>query len=258
MNIMKALAISAVVVLLTCSTAFADVQLSMQNGRVSIVAKDATVRQILTEWARVGQTKIVNVERIPGGPLTLELTNVPEQQALDLLLRSISGYMAAARQVGAAPNVSLYDRIVVMPTPVAPRAAVAAAPPPPAAYPQPQFPQPQPADDDVDDERPQPAVPMPVPAPAQRAPVFNSFPQPQVMPTPTTVQTTVAPQVMPPMQQPFGGAQGQVPVAQPQATPTAPFGGVAVPGMVVQPPQPTQPGVVVPGQPRRPGEPEGL
>ena len=55
------------------STASADVQLTMQNGRVSIVAKDATVRQILTEWARVGQTKIVNVERVPGGPMTLEL-----------------------------------------------------------------------------------------------------------------------------------------------------------------------------------------
>ena len=58
----------------------------MQDGRVSIVAKDATVRQILTEWARVGQTKIVNVERIPGGPMTIELTNVPEAHALEILL----------------------------------------------------------------------------------------------------------------------------------------------------------------------------
>jgi hypothetical protein len=64
------------------SPASADVLLSLQNGRVTIVAKDATVRQILTEWARVGQTKIVNVERIPGTPLTIELRDVPEQQAL--------------------------------------------------------------------------------------------------------------------------------------------------------------------------------
>ena len=35
----------------------AEVQLSIRNGRVTIVAKDATVRQILTEWARVGKTK---------------------------------------------------------------------------------------------------------------------------------------------------------------------------------------------------------
>ena len=51
--------------------ASADVELSIHDGRVTIVAKDATVRQILTEWARVGRTKIVNVERIPGGPMTL-------------------------------------------------------------------------------------------------------------------------------------------------------------------------------------------
>ena len=87
MNMMKAAAIGAVALLLTCSSAFADVQLTLQDGRVSIVARDATVRQILTEWARVGQTKIVNVEKIPGPPMTLELTNMPEQQALDLTIQ---------------------------------------------------------------------------------------------------------------------------------------------------------------------------
>jgi len=94
---------------------------------VSIIAKDATVRQILTEWARVGQTKIVNVERIPGGPVTLELKNVPEEQALDVLLRSVSGFMAAPRPQQVA-TLSRFDRIVVMPTSVAPRAAVSSAP----------------------------------------------------------------------------------------------------------------------------------
>jgi hypothetical protein len=253
MNMMKLAAIGAVALLLTCSSAFADVQLTLQDGRVSIVAKDATLRQILAEWARVGQTKIVNADRVAGPPMTLELTNMPEQQALDLLLRSLTGYMAAARPNPGPANVSTYDRIVVMPAPVQPRAALASAPPPgsptPAAYPQPNFPQPQVAEDDADDERPQPNVPMP--QPVQRAPVFTTFP--------ATQSSTVAPQVMPP-----GGfpqpQQQQPPVAQPQPTPTAPpYGGVAVPGMVVQPPQ--QPGVqngIVPGQPvRRPGGPDG-
>jgi len=31
-------------------------QLTIQDGRVSLIAKDATVRQILAEWARIGQT----------------------------------------------------------------------------------------------------------------------------------------------------------------------------------------------------------
>jgi len=243
MKKMNALAGLVALLVLTASTAFADVTVTMQDGRVTIVAKDATVRQILTEWARVGQTKIVNVERIPGGPMTLELTNVPEGQALDLLLRSVSGYMTAPRPVAAA-NLSQFDRVVVMPTSAAPRPAMAAQPPASGpTFAQPQYtPPPQMnTDDDVDDERPAPNVQVPQIAmpggqmPNPRGPVFNTFPQPQV----------IAPQVMPP----GVNLPPQQQQAQPTTTPTAPFGGVAVPGMVVQPAQ-------QPGQPRRPGGPE--
>jgi hypothetical protein len=257
MNKMKFSAIVAVAWLLAASSAFADVQLSIQNGRVTLVAKDATVKQILTEWARVGQTKILNVERIPGGPLTLELMDVPEQEALDVLLRSISGYMAAPREMAAA-NLSRFDRIVVMPTTAPPRSAAVAAPPATAQpqFQQPQFPAPaQPADDDADDERPAPNVPASNP----RGPIYNTFPQPQV----------VNPQAGP-NGGPGGAMPQQVPPPQqvtPGVFPTAPAGGVSVPGMIapapVQPGQvPGQPGVAgqpaVPVQPvRRPGGPEG-
>src|SRR5476651_97192 len=115
MNILKALTFGLAASLLAVSPAAADVQLTMQNGRVSLVAKDVTVRQILTEWARVGHTKIVNVERIPGGLISLELIDVPEAQALEVLLRTLSGYITAPRPVGEA-NLSVFDRIIVMPT----------------------------------------------------------------------------------------------------------------------------------------------
>src|SRR5437867_431334 len=82
-------AVAALMLIGSSSRLFADVQLTMQNGRVTVVAKDATLRQILSEWARVGQTKIVNGDRIPGGPLTIELRDVPEEQALKTLLRAI-------------------------------------------------------------------------------------------------------------------------------------------------------------------------
>src|SRR5436190_717723 len=145
----KSLSGAIVMALLTASVSSADVQLQLHDGRVSIVAKDATVRQILTEWARVGQTKVVNVERIPGGPVTLELSNMPEAQALDVLLRSVSGYMAAPRGASAA-NLSMFDRIIVMPTVAAPRPAASAAAPAPA-FQQPQFtPAAPPPDDDTD------------------------------------------------------------------------------------------------------------
>src|SRR5712664_1693320 len=151
MRKMNALTCLVSCLVLTASTAFAEVKVSMQDGRVFIVAKDATVRQILTEWARVGQTKIVNVERIPGSPVTLELDNVTEAQALDVLLRSLSGYITAPRAVGAA-NLSYYDRIIIMPTLASARPAPSASasasssasssPSPPVFQQAPPFPQP--------------------------------------------------------------------------------------------------------------------
>ena len=233
---MKTVTLGVAAWLFAVSTASADVNLTMQDGRVSLVAKDATVRQILAEWARVGQTKIVNMERVPGGPVTLELTNVPEAQALEVLLRALSGYITAPRAVAAA-NLSHFDRIIIMPTLAAARPA--SSPPPPAVFQQaPQFPPPQLAADDTDDDRPAP--PVPVPGGSPRGPVFNSFPQPQV----------VNPQAPLPMPQP--GAPVQTPAGQPSPTPVAPYGGVAVPGMVAPPP----PAPGQPGQPvRRPGGP---
>src|SRR5712692_10940958 len=112
---LTALAFAAFIGLAASSDASAEVHLTIQNGRVSLIAKDATLRQILAEWAKVGQTKIVNAERVPGGPLTLQFTNWPERQALDTLLRTLAGYVAQPRQIDVA-NLSHFDRIVVMPT----------------------------------------------------------------------------------------------------------------------------------------------
>src|SRR4051812_3390656 len=122
-------AILCTAVCLFAASASADVRISMQNGHVTVIAKDATVRQILTEWARVGQTKIVNAERVPGGPISLELNDVPESQALEILLRSLSGYITAPRPVQAA-NLSRFDRIIIMPTLASARPATSSPPPP--------------------------------------------------------------------------------------------------------------------------------
>jgi len=218
---------------LLAAPAFAgDVTLTMQNGRVTLVAKDATLRQILGEWARVGQTRIVNIDRIPGGPMTLELTNVPEEQALNILLRSLSGYVAAPRAV-EAPDVSRYDRILVMPTVAPARAATTttAASTPTVAF-QSSPAQPVQQDDDPDNN----------PA-AQRGPVFTPFPQPQIVnPGAAGPGNVQQPYVVPPgMQVPSNPI---VPATTPTGTPTSPAG-VAVPGMMV--PVPQQPATRRPG-----------
>jgi hypothetical protein len=251
MTFLRTPLIALFAVALTSSSASADVKVTIQNGRVSISAKDATVRQILTEWGRVGQTTIVNVERIPGGPQTIELTNVSETEALDVLLRSLSGFIAAPRTTPGGANASQFDRIVVMPTAAAPRAPMSvAAAPMPVPTPMPQVVAPQPVEDDVNDER-QPTPGAAPPPGVPRGPVFNQFPQPQVVnPNEPAGRAT-----------PFYPAQPQVaqppqPAQPPSAVPTAPFGGVAVPGMIVQPPPQSQPNQ--PGQPvRRPGGIEG-
>jgi len=232
-----ALTSAIVLCLLTASVSSADVHLQLHDGRVSIVAKDATVRQILAEWARVGQTKVVNVDRIPGGPLTLELNNIPEAQALEVLLRSVAGYMAAPRGTAVA-NLSVFDRIIVMPTAAAPRPAASSAAPAPT-FQQPQFtPAAPPPDDDADDP---PAAKVQMPQPP-RPPVFNAFPPPQVG-GPGAAGVPIVP----------GNGQTPSQPASYPSTPTAPNGGVAVPGMVVPAPPPlgtvSSPGTRVPDPP---------
>jgi hypothetical protein len=190
----------------------AEVRISMDNGKVTLKANNATVREILTEWAKVGHARIINGERVTGAPITIELTNVPEGQALDIILRSVAGYMAAPR-ASAEPNTSLYDRIMILPTSTAPRVTASA----PTAPSLPTFAPPPPivSSDDNDDARVQ--IPRP--------PIFNTFPP------------VVAPNGVPGVSLPTtpgagrGGANtpGQMPV------------GVAVPGMIVQPPTPQLP-----------------
>ena len=78
------------------------VQLQFHDGRVSMSAQNVPLRTILNEWARVGGTRIVNADRVPAGPVSIEFKDVPERQALDTLLRAASGYMAGPRQPGDA------------------------------------------------------------------------------------------------------------------------------------------------------------
>lgn len=130
-------ALAAFLLLLALPVASAsagELRLSIANGRVTIVAQDVTIRQILDEWSRVGQTRIVGAERLTGPTVTLELHDVPEGRALESLLRSASGYIAKPRvdTVGA----STFDRILIMPTSRPP--AMSAAPPPTFNNPRPQ------------------------------------------------------------------------------------------------------------------------
>ena len=107
----------------------AQVTVEFQDGKVRLQAQSVSVSQILAEWARRGRTTIVNGERVPGPAVTLELQDVSEQQALDIVLRGVSGYLVAPRET-AVVGASTFDRIYILPTSSRPTNASALPQPP--------------------------------------------------------------------------------------------------------------------------------
>jgi hypothetical protein len=214
-------------------------QLQIAGGRVTLHAQNVPVRTILIEWARLSGATIVNGDRVVGAPVTLDLENVPERQALEIILRGVSGYMLAAREPGTA-GASIYDRIMILPTSIAPR-----NPPPASASPifsnapggivrpiAPRVPEGQDADDDQNVAAGDAdGVPLPRPVTIQR-------------PTPNPIGAPVMP--LPPV-----GVQDDTPQQQTPGvvvTPSNPFG--------VPPGSSVRPGVVVPApQPQNPNQP---
>jgi hypothetical protein len=209
-------------VVLACAVAWAapasaQVQLAIDDGRVTLHATNATMSQILAEWAKVGQTRIVNGDRVPGNVVAFELSDVSESDALEIILRSVSGYVLAPRPTPIR-NASRYDRILILPTSSPVRApATAAVVPTSAPFPRPQFSPPPVREDDA-----QPADAGPTPAGPRAG--FNVFPQQpptQAAPPPPSGPVT-APAV------PAGASTPGV-VAPPPAQPGQPTGSTTMP-----------------------------
>ena len=106
---------------LASQAAATDLTLQIRDGRVTLDARNVPVREILAEWARVGDTTIVNADRVEGPPVTLQLVGVPERDALDIVLREVSGYVAVGRSAEAL-GASAFDRIYVLAKSIAPPA----------------------------------------------------------------------------------------------------------------------------------------
>ncbi len=223
----RMLVASALAVAASAPALAGELKLTIGGGRVTLIAQDVPLRQILAEWARVGQTRIVNAEKIVGPALTLQLVDVPEKQALDILLHSASGYMAAPRSAGVT-GPSVYDRIMILATSRPPAVTVGATPPPFARpAPQPQV-QPPPVDDDGE-----PADQGVVLPPGAMPP--TTMPQPGMMPQPNPAQAG--------QPYPYPGTQPQQPAQVPMTAPRPgmlPAPAVGVPGSPYQP-NPAQP-----------------
>ena len=238
-----AVALSVVI----AAPAFAQQPLKLSfetGGRVTVDATSVPVRTILNEWSKIGGTKVIGADRITGSPVSVKLVNVTEAQALEIILKSVAGYMAAPRNASTT-GPSMYDRILVMATTSAPAAASAAARPAPtspnAFNGTQRFVPPRQRAEDADQE------PAEEPDENPPSPPVFTFPQGGQQPgtftnAPGVAQpgmTVAAPQTIT-VNPPAGGtAPGQ---------PTMPVG-VSRPGMMVPAPQPAAP----PGMIRPPG-----
>lgn len=220
-------------VLLAAPVFASELSLTIRDGRVTLVASDVSVREVLAEWARVGRVTIINGERLGGSPLTLRLEDVPEAEALASILRTASGYVLAPRSATVTEG-SRFDRVLILPSSV----------PPPAADVAPS--------QDVTAGRRLPAFPRPV----QSQPSPDEAPGPETPDDGPHSETATSP---------FGATQpGEMPAeVAPPGTPGSPLYS-PVPGQIVQPAQEGRPGIPrvrLPGQqpsgqdiPRTPSE----
>lgn len=255
---MRAAILAAVALVAVAASAVAQpLTLQFREGRVSLNAANVPVRTILAEWARLGGTEVVGADKVGGAPVTLQLEDVPEARALEIILRSVAGYMAAPRRAGTS-GASAYDRILVMATSSAP-----AAPPPaaragggpgmaPPAFRPPQAPafDVQPASDEPD------AVNEPAPFSFPQQNPFQAVDQPGAFGTPMAPGQVFAPfgqgsaitvNPAPPQSIPVLQFPGSAPPAGAAPPPGGGFGivGAPMPGVVVQPAAP--PGTRPPG-----------
>ena len=229
----RALTVTTILLGWACAAeAQQSVRLEFNDGKVTLSTRDAPLRAILAEWARLGGATVVNGDRVVGQPVTLELTAVPERQALDVLLRGVSGYMIAPRRAGSS-GASVFDRIMILPTstpPINPAPTVAGRPgqqrPPILARP----PQPNvtPGDTDQDDADSTDEQDAAAAGPPQRPIDPRVRPPIQVNPPDPTAEAEDAEQ-----------PNDDVPAVKP--TPSNPFGvpagSSATPGVVTPLPQ---------------------
>jgi hypothetical protein len=111
---MKVLAgLCAVFVLCGTDALGQTLTLEIQDGRVSLDARDVTVEQILDRWAAVTGATIVGAGRLSTDIVTLALVDESERDALRLILRQTGGYILGIA-ADARPGAPRIDRIFVL------------------------------------------------------------------------------------------------------------------------------------------------
>ena len=74
---MRAALLVGVLMAVAAPAGAGQVTLRFEDGYVTLSAKNASVREVLVEWSKLGQTRVVNAEKLQGAPITLELDARP-------------------------------------------------------------------------------------------------------------------------------------------------------------------------------------
>ena len=89
-------------------------ELTFDRGKVTLIARNVTLQEILAEWARKGSCPFNGADKIMGGKLPpLQYENQPELTVLQSLLRSVSAYIPSPRRVGN-PGASMFEAVQVL------------------------------------------------------------------------------------------------------------------------------------------------
>jgi hypothetical protein len=201
-----------------------DISLTIQNGRVTVTARDAAISDVLQAWSRAGGTTIVNGDQLRGTRVTVQLVDVPEEQALDVILRQTGGYIARKRATPVTSG-SGFDRVVIMARSSAVTSPAGSSAPAAALAAQPSVVEPE---------------PQPAGGPAEPQGVERLI-GPDGLPVPDDQDGVPPPPPPMPRGFSFGDEPSDDPRTQPPSSPAAPVKGAAVPGMIVPAPQPGAP-----------------
>ncbi len=161
-------------------------EITFNNGRVTLVASGVTVPEIMSEWARKGGSRVVNAEKVIGGLVSFEFRDVPEALVLQSVLRSAAGFIAAPRRPGGPTGASEIEQVMILAVSRPSANAVITMPTNP-------MPNPISMQGSPDDDIPPVASQQPLPAPRPQGPSNQPNVGVGTSPTPGVVIAPVKP-----------------------------------------------------------------
>ena len=89
-----------------------ELRIAIGGGRVTLIADDAALGDVLAAWARAGGTRFAGAGPIEAARVSLHLVDCDEAQALRWLLQPAAGYVATWR-ARSDPGASRYERVEI-------------------------------------------------------------------------------------------------------------------------------------------------